>query len=133
MGASNENYKDYLWVDLEVAYAKFDCQRGESIFQEMLTLRFSTCLILLNEIEHVVKNTTNTWKNIYHLHKLSDFPISISDKDDDDDQEKDEEKDDEVTPFDNVDVEEIDLVKIVRAVIASLPHSPRKTLITSSM
>ncbi len=77
--------------------------------EENLTLIFNTCLILLKEIEHVVKNATNTWKNIYLLHKLSAFPKSISDKDDEDEQEKDEEKDDEekdeVTHFDNVDDE----------------------------
>ena len=69
---------------------------------------FNTRLVLLNDIEHVVKNATNTWNNIYLLHKLSDFVVSVSDKDDDDDQEeKDKEKDDEeVTHFDNIDDEE---------------------------
>lgn len=119
--------------------------------EEKLTLRFNTCLILLKEIEHVVKNATNTWKNFYLPHNLSDFVVSVSDKDDDDDQEeKDEEKyDEEVTHFDNVDdeeaqeneateedvqdVEETNPVKIVVVVIASLPHSPSKTLITSNI
>ena len=58
--------------------------------EEKLILRFNTCLVLMKEIEHVVKNATNTRKNVYLLHKLSDFSINI--KDDDDDQE---EKDDE--------------------------------------
>ena len=51
--------------------------------EEKLTLRFNTCLILMNDIEHVVRNATNTWKNIYLLHKLSDFVVHISDKEDD--------------------------------------------------
>ena len=55
--------------------------------EEKLTLKFNTCLVLMKDIEHVVKNTTNTWKNVYLLHKLSDFIVSISDKDDEDNQE----------------------------------------------
>ena len=35
--------------------------------EETITLRFNTYLILLNDIEHVIKNATNTWKNIYVL------------------------------------------------------------------
>ena len=45
--------------------------------EEKLTLRFNICLVLLKEIEHVLKNATNTWKNVYLLHKLSDFVISV--------------------------------------------------------
>ena len=77
--------------------------------EEKVTLRFNTFLVLLNDIEHIVRNVTNTWKNIYHLQKLSDFVVTISDKHDDDDNEpkKDEEIDaKEVTHFDNVDDEE---------------------------
>ena len=72
------------------------------------TFRFNTSLILVKDIEHVVRNATNTWENIYLLHQPSDFVVSVSDTDDDDDQEeKDEEKDDEdVTHFDNIDDEE---------------------------
>jgi Na+-transporting methylmalonyl-CoA/oxaloacetate decarboxylase gamma subunit len=117
--------------------------------EEKLILKFNTCLILLKEIEHVVKNATNTWKNVYLIHKLSDFLVSISDKDDEDDQEIDEEKiDEEIIDFDNIDdeeeheqeatkegtqdVEETDPSKIATIVIASLRHSPRKTVTTSS-
>ena len=41
--------------------------------EEKLTLKFNTCMILINDIEHVVKNATNTWKSIYNLHKKSYF------------------------------------------------------------
>ena len=62
--------------------------------EENLTLRFNTCLVLLNDIEHIVRNATNNWKKIYLLHKLSDFVVSFSDKEDDDDEpNKDEEID----------------------------------------
>ena len=75
--------------------------------EEKLTLRFNTCLILMKDVEHVVKNSTNTWKNVYLLHKSSDFPINISDKDEEDDQEKDEEgNDEEIIHFNNIDDEE---------------------------
>ena len=64
--------------------------------EEKTTFKFNTCLILINDIEHVVKNATNTWKNIYILHKQSDFIVNVSDKDEDDDEhEKDEGIDDE--------------------------------------
>ena len=76
--------------------------------EEKITFRFNTCLTLLKDIVHIVKNAKNTWKNVYLLQKLSDFIVSVSDKDDDDDQEeKDEEKvDEEVPHFDNIDDEE---------------------------
>ena len=119
--------------------------------EEKLTLRFNTCLVLLNDIEHNVRNATNTWKNVYLLHKLSNFVVSVSDKEEDDDEQEKDEKDDveEVTHFDNVDdeeeqvqeatkedaqdTEETDPVKIVAVVIASLPHSPSKIMKTSSL
>ena len=118
--------------------------------EEKITLRFNTCLILLNDIEHVVRNATNTWKNIYLLHKPSDFVVSVSEKDGDDDEQKEDEEidDEEVTHFDNVDDEEeqgqeatkedvqetkaIDPTKIAIVVIVSLPHSSRKVMKTSS-
>ena len=55
-----------------------------------------------------MQNTINTWKNIYVLHKVSDFIVSVSDKDDDDNQEEKDEDNfgEEVTHFDNVDNEE---------------------------
>ena len=58
----------------------------------------------MKDIEHVVQNAINTWKNVYHLHKPSDFPIDV--KDDDDDEDKDEEDDEGSTHFVIVDYEE---------------------------
>lgn len=52
--------------------------------EENLIVRFNTCLILLNEIEHVVKNATNTWKNVNLIHRMRNFVVSESDEDDDD-------------------------------------------------
>ena len=118
--------------------------------EENLTLRFNTCLVLLKEIQHVVKNATNTLKNVCLLHKTINFVISISDKDDDvNREEKHEEKyNEEVTHFDNIDdedeqgqeatkedaqdIEETNTVKIIAVVIASLPHSPSKIFKTPS-
>ena len=71
-------------------------------------MRFNACLVLLNDIEHIVKNTTNTWKNVYLLHKPSDFVVSVSDKEGDDDEKTEDGEDDmeEVTHFDTVDDKE---------------------------
>ena len=52
--------------------------------EERLTLWFNTCLILINEIKNVLRNDTNTWKNIYKLHNQIDFSINVSEKEDDD-------------------------------------------------
>ena len=61
----------------------------------------------MKDIEHVVRNATYKWKNVYLLHKPSDFPIRISEKDEEDDQEKNEEgNDEETTHFVTVDYEE---------------------------
>ena len=37
--------------------------------EERITLKFNTCLNLINDIEHVVRNAKNTWNNIYSLKK----------------------------------------------------------------
>ena len=42
----------------------------------------------MKDIEHVVKNAKNTWKNVHLLHKMDDFSVSISEKVDDDDKEE---------------------------------------------
>lgn len=56
---------------------------------------------MIKYIEHVVRNAKNTWKNIYLLHKPSDFLVDVKD-DDAEDKEKDEEENiEEVTHFDN--------------------------------
>ena len=114
-----------------------------------MTLKFNTFLILIKEIEYVVKSTMNTWKSIYHLHKLGVEPVEIKDDEDDSDENKEEEEAiTEKIQFDNVEIEEgveeeatkeekkhdeqTDLVKIVAVVIASLPHSPAKIATSSS-
>ena len=56
--------------------------------EQKLTLKFNTCLVLMKDIEHVVRNATNTWKNVYLLHKLSDFPVNVNDDDDNDDEQE---------------------------------------------
>ena len=118
-----------------------------------MTIKFHTCLILMKDIEHVVKDATNMWKNIDHLQKPNENPIQIND-DDDDDSDKDEDNEEENTPCVTIDAkdyqdfmkddeeekeddakeearkeeeEESDLVRIVVKVIASLPQSPVKT------
>ena len=114
--------------------------------EEKMTLRFNTCLILLKDIEHIIKNATGMWKNIYHLHKQSDFPVEVKDDDNDDEEEGtnietiqfdneeiEEDKEEEATEEDKEDDEEIDPMRIVAEVISSLPHSPRKSIVTSSL
>ena len=64
-----------------------------------LTLRFNTCLILMNNIEDIVTTITKTWKNIYYLHKPSDFLVQVEEE------EEEEEKEEEIQ-IDNLDQEE---------------------------
>ena len=59
--------------------------------EEKLILRFNTCLILINNIEDVVSSENETWKNIYRLHKLSDFPVQIEEEEEEEEEEKEEE------------------------------------------
>ena len=125
-----------------------------------MMIRFHTCLLLIKDIEHVVNDATNMWKNIYHLHKSSDDTVEIKDinsdddSDDDDDiednpgdlhsimqeveeeaekelEEDEAEKEMEEKEDEQAEVEE-DPVQIAAAVIASLPHSPSK-IVTSTM
>ena len=59
--------------------------------EENLILRFNTCLILINRIEDVVNSTTRTWKNIYCLHKPSDFLVQVEEEEEEEEEEKEEE------------------------------------------
>ena len=60
--------------------------------EEKLTLRFNTCLILLNNIEDVVTTTNKTWKNIYCLHKPSHFLVQVEEEEEEDFQKVDLDK-----------------------------------------
>lgn len=110
-----------------------------------MTIRFHTCLILIKDIERIVKDATDVWKCVYKLHKPSDHPIEIKDGSDDEEEDMDgdntismdvtdedleqleKEKEEEEVEEEEVE-EEDDPVKIAAAVIASLPHSPPKTV-----
>ena len=48
--------------------------------EKKLTPKFNTCLILLKDIESMVKSNTTTWKNIYRWHKPSDYVVQVDDK-----------------------------------------------------
>lgn len=117
--------------------------------EQKFTLKMNTCMMLLNNIKYVVK-VARTWKNTYKLHQPSDFIVHVNGKDDDGDEEEDVEiKYDEI---DNVNmddeeeeqevargslpeiqsIEETDVKKIVVEVMASFPHSLRKTLVQSA-
>lgn len=128
--------------------------------EDNMTINFHTCLILVKDIEDVVKDATSMWKNVYHLHKSSENLVEINDYDDSD---KDEDNEEDNTPCVTIDVEdyqelmkndeegkedeveeeakkeeeeeeeESDLVRIAIEVIASLPHSSPKTTTSSSM
>ena len=113
--------------------------------EEKMTFRFNTCLILLKDIENVVKNAIGMWKNVYLLHKKSDFPVEV--KDDDsydeeggknfetiqfDNEEIEEDKEKEAIEEVKEDDEETDPMRIAVEFIASLPHSQRKLVATSS-
>jgi hypothetical protein len=66
-------------------------------------IRFHTCLVLVKDIEHIVSDATNMWKNIYRLHKLGDDTVTIEDYNNSDDKDEDEEDGgdgDEGTPGD---------------------------------
>ena len=95
----------------------------------------------MKDIEYLVKNATNTWRNVFHLHKLSEYPMEIKDNDDDE-SDKDEDNKEDSTQFVMVDYQELmkdddeedeerDLVKIVATVISSFPQFLEK-LVTSS-
>ena len=73
--------------------------------EKKLTLKFRTCLILLKDIESMLKSNTTTWKNIYGLHKPSEFFVHVDDKDveEDDVEEEIEIRYDEI---DNVDLDD---------------------------
>ena len=73
--------------------------------EQKLTPKFNTFLIFLKDIQSVVKSNTTTWKNIYGLHKPSEFLVQVDDKDveEDDVEEEVEIRDDEI---DNVDLDD---------------------------
>ena len=58
---------------------------------KMMILKFNTCLILMKNVEWVVKSANDVWKDVYHLHKPSEDLVEI--KDDESDKEEDDEDD----------------------------------------
>ncbi len=114
-------------------------------------IRFHTCLILIKDIEHVVNDATNMWKNIYHLHKPSVDQVEIKDEyssnssDESDsapsitvtpgelhamiEEKEEEDKEEEAEEEDKED----DPVKIAAVVITSLPHSLAKPVTSSRL
>ena len=73
--------------------------------EKNFTLKLNGCMILLKDIESMVKVATTTWKNIYQLHQPSNFVVHVDDNDDEDEEEEVEIKDDEIDDF-NLDDEE---------------------------
>ena len=113
-----------------------------------MILKFNTCLILMKNIESVVKHAIDIWRDVFHLNKTTNETIEIKDDDSDDEddniplvpvtegemqelmEEKEEEEKEEEAKEEDKDEE--DPVIIAAEVIAYVPHSPPKT-VTSSM
>ena len=57
-----------------------------------MILKFNTCLILMKNIESVVKNATDVWIDVFHLNKPTDETIEIKDDDSDQEDEEDDNK-----------------------------------------
>ena len=115
-----------------------------------MILKFNTCLILMKNVESIVKNATNVWRDVYHLNKPAEDPVEIKDdesykeEDDEDDntplvtiivedmqdlmKDREEEKEEEAKEEDKQ--EEEDPMRIVVEVIASLPQFPPKFAIS---
>jgi hypothetical protein len=103
-----------------------------------MLLRFHSCQVLINKIEPVVRDITNMWKNIYHLHEPSKNIVEIKDIDSSDEEDETlditinvddyEElmKEDDKENEEEAEKEEDDPIKIAAQVMASLPHSPPK-------
>ena len=145
-----QTIKDIYWkilrqLLLSISYIKVKESLKKN--EDKMTLKFNTCLILMKDIEYVVNNSINTWKNVYHLHKPNNFPIDV--EDDDDEEDKDGEDDEGSMQFVTIDYEEYKEQEVVKEemqddeetnpdkidaiFISSLPHSPRKLVATSCM
>ena len=128
-----------------------EVQKALKEHENRMILKFNTCLILMKNVESIVKNATDVWRDVYHLHKPSKDLVEIKDdesdkeEDDEDDntpsvtvtteemqdlmKDREEEKKEEAEEEDNQ--EEEDPMRISLEVIASLPHSPPKSTISS--
>lgn len=116
--------------------------------EKNFTLKLGTCMIMLKDIEYVVKEATKAWENIYKLHQPSDFVVHVDDKDDEYEEEGVEIKDDELDDV-NLDdeeeeqeatrgslleiqgIEEKDVETIGIAAMVSFPHSLNIALVQS--
>ena len=63
-------------------------------------------MILVNDIEHVVKIATTIWKNIYKLHQPSDFVVHVSVIDVAYDKEENDNNDEEDIEIDDVNLDD---------------------------
>ena len=62
--------------------------------ENKMILKFNTCLVLMKNVEHIVKNSIDVWKDVFHLPKPSEDPVEIKD----DDSDKDEDNEEDNTP-----------------------------------
>ena len=117
--------------------------------EDRMILKLNTCFILMKNIELVVKNASDVWRDIYHLNKPSEETVEIKDgdssdnEDDEDDipsvtittgelhalmeEKEEEEKEEEVV---EEEMDEDDSIRIAVEAIASLPHTPQN-IVTS--
>ena len=56
----------------------------------------------MKDIEYVVKNAIDVWKNVFHLHKPSEDLVEIND----DDNDKDEDNEEDNTPCVTIDAKD---------------------------
>ena len=73
--------------------------------KKKFTLKSNICMILLKDIEYVMKKNTITWRHIYQLHRHRDFVVHIDEKEGEYQEEEVEIKDDEIDDV-NLDDEE---------------------------
>ena len=57
----------------------------------------------MKDIKYVEKNATNTWRNVFHLHKMSEYLVEIKD---DDDSDKDDDNEEDSTQFVTIDYQD---------------------------
>ena len=67
--------------------------------ENRMILTFNTCLVLMKNIEHILKNYIDVWKDVFHLHKPSEDLVEIKD----DDSDKDEDNEEDNTPCVTID------------------------------
>ena len=83
MGKHHSNYQAQTLKQLVPNLTDAEVKKALKDNENKMILKFNTCLVLMKNIENVVKNYIDVWKDVFHLPKPSEDPVEVKDDEED--------------------------------------------------